>query len=162
MGQKPKMLNKIKIKMEMDFKRFLDTYREWKISYHVWSTDGRLVALRWRERHTLVWWTAQETAVRHGRLWDRTYWLGRVHVWITPREVRSVCGQHDFVDLLRLNNAIFCRVKKINKSLVIVIMHDDWWDTHYVTVQCIEDKRRRASYTWMHRTKGVLKSRHGE
>lgn len=95
----------------------------------------------------------------HDRLWDRTYRLRRVHVWITPRVVRSVCGQHHFIDLLRLNNAIFCRGGK-KKDCVIAIMHDDQWERHYITLWCISTNRRKAAYTWMHQTKGVWKSRH--
>lgn len=37
----------------------------------------------------------------------RTYGLRRVHVRVTPGEMGSVGGQHDFVDLVRLNDAIF-------------------------------------------------------
>lgn len=94
------------------FKRFLicllDTSTEWRISYHVWSTDGSLIAWRWGEKNTSVWLITPKTGLMQDQLWARTYWLGRVHEWITPGEVRSVRGQHDVIDLLRLNNAIFC------------------------------------------------------
>lgn len=57
----------------------------------------------------------------------RTYGLGRVHVRVTPREMGSVCGQHDFVDLLRLNDAIFCKGGRGQKSLC----HCELWELEF-------------------------------
>lgn len=127
--------------------KYVDTCTEWKISYHVWSADGRLVALRWREKHTSVWFMTPGTGLMQEWFCDRTYWLRRVHVWITPREVRSVCGQHDFIDLLRLNNAIFCRDRQEKTWCHCHSACTAWGERHPITGRCREGKRQRAAHT---------------
>lgn len=42
----------------------------------------------------------------------RTYRLWGVHVRVTSRKMGSVCGEHDFIDLVGLNNAIFWGCKR--------------------------------------------------
>lgn len=86
-------------------------------SYHVWSADGRLIAF-WDKKKEISSVPPSDVRLHlvlrcaNDYVSRRTYRLWRVHVWITPREMGSVCGQHDFIDLVGLNNAIFWGCKK--------------------------------------------------
>lgn len=70
--------------------------------------------------------TVNDKELARARAHTRTYGLGRVHVGVTPREVGSVCGQHDFVDLVGLNDAIFCREGVGGKRACVTVSYGDW------------------------------------
>lgn len=94
-------------------------------SYHVWSTDGCLEAFGFKQTQVgLVQhcWGVGVGGVNGGGTSTRTYGLGRVHVGVTPGEVGSVRGQHDFVDLVRLNDAVFCKQGGRGKKVSLGIM----------------------------------------
>lgn len=78
---------------------------------------------------------------------DHTYWLRGVHVWITPRVVSSICGQHDFIDLIGFNDAIFWGQEKESVSLGTIITWPSGRDTLHN--HAAHRKRRKATYTWM-------------